>query len=125
MALEEYTIKSIAELLDSLGTICSRAKTVWFRGHGDKSWRLEPALSRQDKLAAEIQLMKRFKQNAFQFLPHVPQGEWEWMFLMQHYGVPTRLLDWTESPLVGLYFALLEDCFKDGSTKPPAPTKTK
>src|SRR5215212_6895776 len=34
---------------------------------------------------------------------------------MQHYRVPTRLLDWSESPLVGLYFAVTEHPEKDGS----------
>ena len=120
MAIEQKTIRSIGELLESLGPICRRAKIVWFRGHSDSSWHLEPQLSRKGLLDSEMQLMKRFKQNAFQFLPHVPQDEWEWMFLMQHYGVYTRLLDWTESPLFGLYFALLEDCFKPKSRKPPA-----
>jgi len=35
-----------------------------------------------------------------------PASPWEWYFLMQHYGAPTRLLDWTEGAVLGLYFAL-------------------
>ena len=38
----------------------------------------------------------------------VPANRLEWLALMQHYGTPTRLLDFTRSPYVACYFALEE-----------------
>ncbi|HEY1754415.1 MAG TPA: FRG domain-containing protein [Bryobacteraceae bacterium] len=106
----EYDVSGISDLLEALPKIYGRTKagkpkTVWFRGHASHAWHLEPSLSRQGKLEDELKLMKHFKQNAFQFLSAPPQSESEWIFLMQHYAIPTRLLDWTENPLVALYFA--------------------
>ena len=50
--------------------------------------------------------MQEFRFRAPRYLDLRPLNDWEWLFLMQHYGLPTRLLDWTESSLIGLYFAL-------------------
>lgn len=110
MALIQQPINSIGELLTFLPTVFGtgrRKKFVWFRGQGCEDWKLLPSIMRPpNKVDNEMILMKRFKQHSFPFLDRIPQVEWEWLFIMQHYGVQTRLLDWSESPLVGLYFAL-------------------
>ena len=81
------------------------------------------------QLEHERSLINVFKQNAVQFIAERPQSEWEWLFLARHHSVPTRLLDWTESPLIGLYFAthslneVGKNDEKDGSLWVLFPTK--
>jgi hypothetical protein len=113
-------IKSVADLLVELKAIQKPNRgPSWFRGHADASWKLLPHYDRLKKPLSETDLLNRFRQNAnllLQTAPRTPR-DFGWMFLMQHYGVPTRLLDWTESPLVALYFAVSaeSDKRKDGA----------
>lgn len=50
-------------------------------------------------------MVKQFMRDALNRSSIRPGDEWEWLSLAQHYGIPTRLLDWSEHPLVALYFA--------------------
>lgn len=85
----------------------------WYRGCGDCAYKLQPTLYRHPTISTiarlleiENQIMSRFRQRSVPYHNRPLTDEWENLFLMQHFGVPTRLLDWTENPFVALYFAL-------------------
>lgn len=103
----EKEIRSIEDLLLALDDDnADYMGSIWYRGQTDKSWSLVPGYLRLVNPPSESTLLKRFKQNAAMLINNSPKESFDWLFLMQHYGVPTRLLDWSESPLVGLYFAV-------------------
>ena len=85
---------------------------LWFRGHSSEHHQLLPGLLRQGRAADEVferekRLLTRFRQRSLPFWPAgYPQNDWEHLFAMQHHGVPTRLLDWSENLFVAAHFAL-------------------
>lgn len=94
---------------------------LWFRGERSEfaSCGLVPALYRgictrkkvrrqllEELLAIELGLFSDFRRRAAPLCDRLPGDEWEWYFLMQHYGGPTRLLDWSEGSLLALHFAI-------------------
>jgi len=91
---------------------------IWFRGHGDIEWTLTPSAMRPPySNVNEHRFRHDFMLRAQPFLHEAtqpPKDDWDWYFLMQHYGVPTRLLDWTVSALVALYFAIEDNPSADG-----------
>ena len=87
-----------------------------YRGHANADWALESSLERalgKTWCAAEARKFEDFSLDRFRARFHLydheniaPESKLAWLSIMQHYGVPTRLMDFTESPYVALYFAL-------------------
>jgi hypothetical protein len=85
----------------------------WFRGHMIAEWELIPKLYRGNYLEIqsreiEDEIREEFITRAPILSEAKPSDAWEWYFLMQHSGAPTRLLDWTDGALLALYFAVKE-----------------
>lgn len=103
----ERDIRSIGDFLAAIDIDQEHdPSSMWFRGQSDANWHLLPGLVRAAISTSETTLLNRFRQSAALLTDARPANSFDWTFLMQHYGVPTRLLDWSESPLVALYFAV-------------------
>ena len=133
--IQEQTIETwskLTEFAERHDVASGFDRSYAFRGHSEVEWQLDPTLHRsatldgsrplppvEELLRLETRLLERFKQEATTFLPHAiihsSHHAVDWWPIMRHYGVPTRLLDWTTSLYVASYFAAATKPSKDGA----------
>jgi hypothetical protein len=118
MPIERRQVDGIEGLLKEVLSIAStlqNGRFLWYRGLSCSTHTLLPKIMRDGKTAEEVldrerRLLTRFRQRSMAYWPAgYPQNDWEHLFAMQHFGMPTRLLDWSENLFVATHFALIEN----------------
>jgi hypothetical protein len=120
------SIAALSELVESEFKD-NKLTTVLYRGHGAASFDLRPKVGRllspansTKKTVNESLVLELFRRGSTDRLAIADADDWELLAIAQHHGLATRLLDWTRSPLVALYFAVCiehETRHEDGRPK--------
>lgn len=110
MGIEAKSLKEIYNYIDEFEKKINR-KGIWYRGSVNCDYDLVPSLQRSLPRKTYHSKIQEIEKNMFEIFKDVEelQGrqftDWEVLYLMQHYGVKTRFLDWSFNPLVSLFFA--------------------
>lgn len=117
--LIEQPITTIAALSDLVESKFKDDKgtTILYRGHGAASFALRPKVGRhlppENSKSREVNeklMLELFRRQSVDRISIPDPDDWELLAIAQHHGLATRLLDWTRSPLVALYFAVRFEC---------------
>lgn len=122
--MENTTVKTVSEYIETLLEFNKKSiqlhspsvhSITFYRGQANLNWGLSPRLYREGLLDKEGVLISEF----LRIVPNHFKGMslFDTLVKMQHYGLPTRLLDTTQNPLVALFFACCDDdnADKDGA----------
>ena len=134
--MKTYVVKSLNEYIELMGKIGNGDKEKWYRGQSKCEYRLSPSAVRkvyaiEDQRGYKItnpyldnpcsgsnnllaflpvdQMIAEFSEKAKEYIEYDVKTNVEWECIAQHYGIPTRVLDWTTNAINALFFAVC-DC---------------
>lgn len=119
--MREETVTSLSKFIDIIKELGDEGFSFYRGQDSYMKQKLLPSLLRLDYETGERRIFSNkcdqtfintFKSKGISHLDILPENDWEWMSTAQHFSLPTRLLDWSQSPLSALFFAVENERYK-------------